>query len=114
MKTIEILMFFSKYRNGRESGPSSPLSVRGGRGERINEVIHQVTGVTLDPRERHGSINIERECKEFFPKISVLHRLTLGIFPTTSQPADVPFVVKTFHHVVRITHDLDRTFGILT
>src|SRR5665213_1708924 len=67
--------------------------------EHVNELVHHITRMTLDPRKM---------------QIAIGDRLALGVLPAPAKPPDVPLVIEALHDVRGVTHNLKRALLVLT
>src|SRR5665213_859830 len=82
--------------------------------EHVNELVHHITRMTLDPRKMHIAIRSEDQGKELLPQIAIGDRLALGVLPAPAKPPDVPLVIEALHDVRGVTHNLKRALLVLT
>src|SRR3546814_14887522 len=65
-------------------------------GEPVDEVVHRVAGVALDPAERHVA-PIQHELDERLPQVAVGDGLALRVLPAPLHPALVPAIPAAVH-----------------
>jgi len=70
----------------------------------VNEVIHAVSTVALDPAELHTATGID-QIDEWLPQVTIGHWLTLAVLPTPAQPALPPAIVEALHHIGAVGDD---------
>jgi hypothetical protein len=75
-------------------------------GEAVDQVVHRIAAVALDPPERH--VTGAHQLDQGLPQVGVGDGLLLGVLPAVAFPLDPPAVAEAVHDVGRVRHDLDR------
>src|SRR3954454_22848502 len=102
-----------RYSPKARSGPatSGVALLDGAAGldrEPVDEVVHLVPGMPLDPSEADVP-TISNGDDERLPQVAVRHRLLRAVHPAAAQPAPPPGVPEAVHDVGRVADDGERT-----
>ena len=95
------------------AGPA-PLSVGRVDGEPVDEIVHGVPAVALDPSETDQVRAWPGRRDQRLPEIPVGDRLLLAVLPAPGQPPLPPAVPEAVDHVGRIAHHLERPPRVVT
>ncbi len=76
-------------------------------GEPVDQIVHRVVAVALDPGEPHIAA-FEHELDQRLPEVAVGHRLLLRVHPAAPDPALPPAVPEAVDDVGRVAADLER------
>ncbi len=76
-------------------------------GETVDEIVHRVSAVTLDPLEVGALVFRKRQIQldQLIPEIRIRDGFALGIPPTVRLPLDPPAVPEAMDHVCGIADD---------
>src|SRR6478609_8444314 len=75
--------------------------------ELIDQVVHLVARVSLDPLENHVP-TLVHSSDEGLPKVAIRDGLLLRVGPSPLYPPGPPTVAETIDDVCRVTHDDQR------
>src|SRR4051812_22383959 len=76
-----------------------------GDGQPVDEVVHRVTAVALDPLEADLLLARQVQLDERLPQVDVGHRLLLRVAPPVLQPGGVPPVAHAVDDVGGVADD---------
>lgn len=88
--------------------PNVPTELRNRfDGETIDEIVHRISAVTLDPLEVGALVFRKRKIQldQLIPKIRIRDGFTFGIPPPVRLPLDPPAIPEAVDHICGITDD---------